>query len=121
MLRKPRSGLRPRSGIAPAPSPAARLAAAEAALERGTALENLLIATSNAFVRASSEEIDAEIARALEAFARFLPADRATLWLVSEDETTLSPKIVWRAPDLPVAEPPSVPLASFAWSFEKLR
>ena len=121
MLRKPRSGSRSRPAASPGPSPEARLAAAEAALERGTALENLLIATSNAFIRASNEEIDAEIARALEVFALFLPADRVTLWLVSEDETTLSPKIVWKAPGLNVHEPPALPLASFQWSFERLR
>ncbi len=110
-----------RSGTSPALTPAARLAAAEAALERGAALADLVLKTSNAFVRAPAGEIDEEIGRALGAFGHFLGADGAALWLVSEDGASLAPSSRWHAAgvDVPVLEP--VPLTDLHWSVEKMR
>ena len=99
----------------------ARLAAAEAALERGAALEDLVMATSSAFVRAPNAEIDAEIGRALAAFGRFLEADAATLWLSSEDGTRLAPGARWRVDGLAAPDPHPIPLGDFAWSLERMR
>ncbi len=110
-----------RSGTSPALTPAARLAAAEAALEHGAALADLVLKTSNAFVRAPAGEIDEEIRRVLAEFGRFLGADAATIWLVSEDGARLAPFSSWRAGgvDAPVLEP--VPFADLRWSVEKVR
>ncbi|MEO8586043.1 MAG: EAL domain-containing protein [Acidobacteriota bacterium] len=102
-------------------SAVSRLAAAEAALERGAALEDLVMATSNAFVRTANVEIDSEIGRAVAAFGRFLEADAVTLWLSSEDGTHLAPNTTWRVEGLtaPALQPISV--ADFAWSLERMR
>jgi diguanylate cyclase (GGDEF)-like protein/PAS domain S-box-containing protein len=102
-------------------SAAARLAAAEAALERGTALENLLMATSSAFVRASNADIDTEVERSLAVFGRFLDADAATLWLTSEDGTRLGPATRWRVDGLAAPEPQPIAIGDIAWSIERMR
>ncbi len=112
---------RARSGTLPALAPAARLAAAEAALERGAALADLVLETSNAFVRAPATEIDAQIERALESFGLFLGADGVTLWLVSEDGARLAPTARWH--DRDVVAPPleAVPLDDLRWSVGRMR
>ncbi|MCM3874895.1 MAG: GAF domain-containing protein, partial [Thermoanaerobaculia bacterium] len=102
-------------------SAVARLAAAEAALERGAALEDLVMSTSNAFVRAPNAEIDAEIARALAAFGRFLEADAVTLWLSSEDGTRLAPVSRWRVDGLAAPDVQPIQAGEFAWSLERMR
>jgi len=107
--------------IAPSRSAAARLAAAEAALERGTALENLVMETSRAFVRAPNSEIDAEIGRAVAAFGRFLEADAATLWLSTEDGTRLAPGPRWRVDGLGTPDPEPIAFEDFKWSIERMR
>ncbi|HVO51856.1 MAG TPA: EAL domain-containing protein [Thermoanaerobaculia bacterium] len=110
-----------RSGSSSALTPAVRLAAAEAALERGAALADLVLKTSNAFVRAPAGEIDEQIQRALEAFGRFLGADAVTTWLVSEDGSRLAPASTWRARDIDAPAPGPVQFADFHWSVEKMR
>ena len=112
---------RGRSGSSPSLAPAARLAAAEAALERGAALADLVLETSNAFVRATATEIDEQILRALEAFGRFLGADAVTLWLVSEDGARLSPALRWRPDDVPGPPPEAIPLDALQWSVGRMR
>ncbi len=122
MPQKSSAGIRKaRSGTLPALAPAARLAAAEAALERGAALADLVLETSNAFVRAPAAEIDAQIAHALEAFGLFLGADAVTLWLVSEDAARLAPTARWQ--DRDVVAPPleAVPVDTLRWSVGKMR
>src|SRR5512135_2907085 len=117
MPQKSSAGIRrARSGTLPALAPAARLAAAEAALERGAALADLVLETSNAFVRAPAAEIDAQIAHALGAFGLFLGADAVTLWLVSEDAARLAPAARWH--DRDVVAPPleAVPVDTLRWS-----
>jgi diguanylate cyclase (GGDEF)-like protein/PAS domain S-box-containing protein len=121
MPSRSRSEERRRAVVAGARSAAARLAAAEAALERGTALEDLMMATSSAFVRASTAEIDAEIGRALEAVGRFLEADTATLWLASEDGMRLAASAGWQVEKLAVPELQSIPIETFKWSLEQVR
>jgi diguanylate cyclase (GGDEF)-like protein/PAS domain S-box-containing protein len=112
---------RGRSGSSPSLAPAARLAAAEAALERGAALADLILETSNAFVRATSTEIDGQVLRALEAFGRFLGADAATLWLVSEDGARLAPSGSWRSPAAAGPSPEPVSVEALGWSFARMR
>jgi len=102
-------------------TPAVRLAAAEAALERGAALADLVLETSNAFVRAPAGEIDGQIRHALEAFGRFLGADAVTTWLVSEDGSRLAPSSTWRDKEVDGPVPEPVPFADFHWSVEKMR
>ena len=102
-------------------SAVARLAAAEAALERGAALEDLVMATSNAFVRTPNGEIDAEIGRALAAFGRFLEADAVTLWLSSEDGTRLAPTTRWRVEGLRAPDLQPIQAEEYAWSLERMR
>ncbi len=99
----------------------ARLAAAEAALERGAALEDLVMATSSAFVRTPNGEIDAEIGRALAAFGRFLEADAVTLWLSSEDGTCLAPSARWRVDGLRAPDLKPIQAEEFVWSLELMR
>ncbi|HEY3351337.1 MAG TPA: EAL domain-containing protein [Thermoanaerobaculia bacterium] len=113
--------LRGRRGSSPSLAPAARLAAAEAALERGTALADLVLETSNAFVRVTAVEIDAEIQRALESFGRFLGADASALWLVSEDGARVVPEMRWSAPGGAGAGPGATPLNDLRWSMEGMR
>jgi diguanylate cyclase (GGDEF)-like protein/PAS domain S-box-containing protein len=117
----PAGSRRSRSVSSPALAPAARLAAAEAELESGAAFEELVLATSNAFVRAPAAEIDGEIERTLTGFGGLLGADAATLWLVSEDGASLAPAIRWNpgAPPAPAPEP--VALADLRWAVAKLR
>jgi diguanylate cyclase (GGDEF)-like protein/PAS domain S-box-containing protein len=103
------------------PSAVARLAAAEAALEQCAALEDLLMTTSSAFVRAPDAAIDAEIGRAVAAFGPFLEAETATLWLSSEDGTRLTPGARWRVEGLAAPDPQPMPLGDFAWTFERMR
>ena len=100
---------------------AERLAAAEAALERGAALEELVLETSNAFVRTPNAEIDAQIARALSGFGRFLRADAVTLWLLSEDGARLTPSARWRVEGLSAPSPVPVPVTSLGWSLDRMR
>ncbi|MFI5121030.1 MAG: GAF domain-containing protein, partial [Thermoanaerobaculia bacterium] len=102
-------------------SAVARLAAAEAALKRGDALEDLVMATSSAFVRAPDAEIDAEIGRAVAAFGRFLEADAATLWLASEDGARLAPGARWRVDGLAAPGPEPIQSGDFSWSLERMR
>ncbi|MGZ5380787.1 MAG: GAF domain-containing protein, partial [Thermoanaerobaculia bacterium] len=121
MAPRSRSEERRRPGAAGDRSAVARLAAAEAALERGAALEDLVMATSSAFVRAPNAEIDAEIGRAVAAFGRFLEADAATLWLASEDGARLAPGPHWRVEGLAAPDPQPISFGDFAWSLERMR
>jgi diguanylate cyclase (GGDEF)-like protein/PAS domain S-box-containing protein len=121
MAPKSKSEERRRTSTPEDRSAAARLAAAEAALERGTALEDLMMATSSAFVRASNEEIDAETRRTVAAFGRFLEADTATLWLASEDGTRLAPAAGWSVDGLAAPGPQPISLEDFAWSLQRAR
>ncbi len=120
MPSKPRSEERRRLSAAGDLSAAARLAAAEAALERGTALEDLVMATSSAFVRASNAEIDAEIERTVSAFGRFLEADASILWLSSEDGTRLAPHARWRVGGLAAPALQPIQAGDFPWSLERM-
>ncbi|MFI5197573.1 MAG: EAL domain-containing protein [Thermoanaerobaculia bacterium] len=121
MTPKSRSEERRRPSAAGDRSAAARLAAAEAALERGAALEDLVMATSSAFVRAPNAEIDAEIGKAVAAFGRFLEADAATIWLSSEDGASLVPGPRWRVEGLAAPDPQPISSEDFAWSLERMR
>ena len=116
-----RSEERRRSSAPGDGSAVARLAAAEAALERGAALEDLVMATSSAFVRAPNVEIDAEIGRTVAAFGRFLEADAVTLWLSSEDGTRLAPASRWRVEGLAAPDLEPIQAGEFAWSLERMR
>ncbi len=104
-----------------APPAAVRLAAAEAALERGAALTDLVLETSNALVRTPTAGIDAQVHRALAAFGRFLKADAITVWIVSEDGTRLVPTSRWRAEGTAAAAPPALDLGEVRWSMDKAR
>jgi diguanylate cyclase (GGDEF)-like protein/PAS domain S-box-containing protein len=110
-----------RSGSSPALAPAARLAAAEAALERGAALSDLVLKTSNAFVRAPATEIEPQIRRTLEAFGRFLGADGVALWRVSEDGARLMPSTRWNREGVDSALLEPVEFADLHWAVEKMR
>ncbi|MBK9064301.1 MAG: EAL domain-containing protein [Acidobacteria bacterium] len=112
---------RGRSGSSPSLAPAARLAAAEAALERGTALADLVLETSNAFVRATANEIDAQIQRALESFGQFLGADAVTLWLLSEDGERFAPASQWRTTGAKGPPPDAPRVADLPWSVGRMR
>ncbi len=67
----------------------------EETLRRREAFEELLLGEAAAFVRAPTAKLDEELERALGRVGRFMGAERAVLWLLSEDGTRVSPLLGW--------------------------
>jgi diguanylate cyclase (GGDEF)-like protein len=96
--------------------------ALEETLRRREAFEKLLLGEAAAFVRAPTTRLDEELESALGRVGRFLGAERAVLWLLSEDGTRVSPLLGWPGAGrggVPAASP--IPARRLAWSLARAR
>ncbi|MGE5347567.1 MAG: EAL domain-containing protein [Acidithiobacillales bacterium] len=92
----------------------------EETLRRREAFEKLLLGEAAAFVRAPTERLDEELERALDRVGRFVGAERAVLWFLSEDGTRVSPLLGW--PEFGKSGTPAAgPIASrrLTWSLTR--
>lgn len=94
----------------------------EETLRRREAFQELLLGEAAAFVRAPTAKLDEELERALGRVGRFMGAERAVLWLLSEDGTRVSPLLGWSgygSKAQPAAGP--IPARRLAWSLARAR
>ena len=94
--------------------------ALEETLRRREAFEKLLLGEAAAFVRAPTANLDEELERSLERVGRFVDAERAVLWLLSEDGTRISPLLGWPA-SARIGGPAagSIPARRLTWSLTR--
>jgi diguanylate cyclase (GGDEF)-like protein/PAS domain S-box-containing protein len=94
----------------------------EETLRRRDAFEELLLGVAAAFVRAPTAQLDAEFERTLDRVGRFVGAERAVVWLLSEDGTRVSPRIGWSVSgDASGTAPAPIPARRLAWSLARAR
>jgi PAS domain S-box-containing protein len=70
----------------------------EQALQRQSAFENLVTATSTRFVNLGFDQIDDGIAQALQELGEFIAVDRSYVFVFSEDRSRFSCTHEWNAP-----------------------
>ncbi len=90
-------------------------------LEHRLAFETLISGISTNFINVAAADVDCEISGALESVGRFVGADRAYIYMLTEDGQAAALAHEWNA-DPNVMRGPGVlvPLASFPWTSEKL-
>jgi diguanylate cyclase (GGDEF)-like protein/PAS domain S-box-containing protein len=90
----------------------------EEALRQRAAFEELLLSVAGAFVRAPAAGLAAEVRRALERLAALLDADRAALWVLSEDGHRVLRRAEWTAAGAAASPAGPLPARDFGWSLE---
>jgi len=90
-------------------------------LEHRLAFEKLISAISTNFINVAAADVDCEISAALESVGRFVGADRAYIYMVSDDRQSAMLAYEWNA-DPNVIRGPGVqiPLTAFPWTASKL-
>ncbi|HXH38359.1 MAG TPA: hypothetical protein VNN08_07005, partial [Thermoanaerobaculia bacterium] len=90
-------------------------------LEHRLAFETLVSGISTNFINVAAADLDGEVAKALESVGLFVGADRAYIYMLSDDGQTAVLAHEWNADPNAVRGPGQhVPLSSFPWTSEKL-
>ncbi|MBV8545512.1 MAG: GAF domain-containing protein, partial [Acidobacteria bacterium] len=90
-------------------------------LEHRLAFEKLISGISTNFINVAAAEVDHEIAGALETVGRFVGADRAYIYMLTEDRQTAVLTHEWTAdPRASRGIGVHVPMAAFPWTGEQL-
>jgi len=90
-------------------------------LEHRLAFETLVSGISTNFINVAAADVDREISAALESVGRFIGADRAYIYKLTEDGSAAALAHEWNADPNAVRGPGSlVPLSSFPWTSDKL-
>ena len=88
-------------------------------LEHRLAFEKLISGISTNFINVAAEDVDREIAAALESVARFVGADRAYVYMRADDEETAALTHEWNAdPNAVRGLGATVPISAFPWTTE---
>jgi len=90
-------------------------------LEHRLAFETLISGVSTNFINVAAVDVDREIAGALESLGRFVGADRAYIYMTSEDRQLATLTHEWNAdPNAVRGVRSPVPMSAFPWTSEKL-
>lgn len=90
-------------------------------LEHRLAFETLVSGISTNFINVAVADVDCEISAALESVGRFIGADRAYIYKLTEDGSAAALAHEWNADPNAVRGPETlVPLSSFPWTSEKI-
>jgi diguanylate cyclase (GGDEF)-like protein/PAS domain S-box-containing protein len=90
-------------------------------LEHRLAFETLVSGISTNFINVAAADVDCEISTALESVGRFVGADRAYIYMVTEDGQSAALAHEWNADPNAVRGPGAlVPFSSFPWTSGKL-
>jgi diguanylate cyclase (GGDEF)-like protein/PAS domain S-box-containing protein len=90
-------------------------------LEHRLAFEKLISGISTNFVNVAAADVDREIAAAIESVGRFVGADRAYIYMLSEDRESAFLTHEWNADPVVVRGiGQQVPFSSFPWTSGKL-
>jgi len=90
-------------------------------LEHRLAFERLISAISTNFINVAAADVDCEIAGALESVGRFIGADRAYIYMLTEDQALAALTFEWNAdPNAIRGIGGMVPMSSFPWTSGKL-
>lgn len=90
-------------------------------LEHRLAFETLVSGISTNFINVAAADVDSEISAALESVGRFIGADRAYIYMLTEDGSAAALVHEWNADPNAVRGPGGlVPLSSFPWTSEKI-
>jgi diguanylate cyclase (GGDEF)-like protein/PAS domain S-box-containing protein len=85
-------------------------------LEHRLAFETLVSGISTNFINVGAADVDCEISAALESVGRFVGADRAYIYMLTEDGSTAALAHEWNADPTAIRGPGAlVPIASFPW------
>jgi len=90
-------------------------------LEHRLAFETLVSGISTNFINVAAADVDCEISAALESVGRFVGADRAYIYMLTEDGSAAALAHEWNADPNVVRGPGAlVPLSSFPWISGKI-
>jgi diguanylate cyclase (GGDEF)-like protein/PAS domain S-box-containing protein len=90
-------------------------------LEHRLAFEKLISSISTNFINVAAADLDSEIEKALETIGRFVSADRAYIYTITEDDQSAHLTHEWNADPNAVRGPgASVPLSAFPWTRGRL-
>jgi len=85
-------------------------------LEHRLAFETLVSGISTNFINVGAADVDCEISAALESVGRFVGADRAYIYMLTEDGSAAALAHEWNADPNAIRGPGAlVPIASFPW------
>jgi diguanylate cyclase (GGDEF)-like protein/PAS domain S-box-containing protein len=90
-------------------------------LEHRLAFEKLISSISTNFINVAAADVDREIAAALETVGRFVGADRAYIYMLSDDRETAVLTHEWKSdPNATRGIGAHVPMSAFPWTSEQL-
>jgi len=90
-------------------------------LEHRLAFETLISGISTNFINVAAADVDREIRKALESVGRFVGADRAYIYMFSDDGQSASLLDEWNAdPNVARGLGGPIPVSAFPWTRERL-
>lgn len=96
---------------------------AEEALAGRLVLERIVASISSRFQKVSADNLEAELEWAIERMGRFSAVDRSYLFVISEDDRTMSNTHEWCAPGVApeIENLQEIPLEAAQWLIDRLR